>query len=122
MNHNKYIDLLLESKLVPNETVYVMVQNMHRNPEDFDEGDIAQRLDEYDQYKLKEVPIKDLNLNEWDVRDYLVKDFIKKIKEHPDYPPIVVSHDMSIIDGIHRVNALAKLGHKKVKAYVGVKK
>ena len=121
MQAKNYIDLLLEGKrLIPNEEVYTQVQKLHRNYDDFVDGDLGSRLDEYDYYELKEIPISDLDLEEWDVRDNLVADNIKKMKENPNYPPIVVGDDMSIIDGIHRANALNELGYKTIKAYVGV--
>jgi len=110
-----------ESNKVSNEEVYSMVQKIHRNHDDFAEGDLGKRLDKYDYYELKDIAVSDLDLDEWDVKDYLVDKLIEEIRKNPSYPPIVVGKDMSIIDGIHRANALSELGHKTIKAYVGIK-
>ncbi len=124
MNYNTYLEQVLseKKKLIPNEDVYVMVQKLHRNPDDFFEGDLGKRLDDYEYYELKDIDISDLNLDEWDVRDYLVERIRKEIEKNPKYPPVVIDHEMSIIDGIHRANALNELGYNKIKAYVGVEK
>jgi hypothetical protein len=110
------------TKLISNDEVYSLVQRIHRNPDDFVDGDLAKRLDKYKFYILKTIPISDLDLNEWDVKDYLVDELSDMIKKNSTYPPIVVTHNMSIIDGIHRANALHELGHKEINAYVGVRK
>ena len=119
-----FIQYLKESlkNIIPNEQVYQLVQKIHRNYDDFIDGDLGDRLDKYDNYELKEIPIADIDLEEWDVRENLVDDNIELMNKNKEYPPIVVSHDMSIIDGIHRANALNKLGFKTIKAYVGIEK
>jgi hypothetical protein len=106
--------------IVSNAEVYQSVQDIHRNYEDFTEGDLAERLDKYNSYKLQSINISSLDLGEWNVEESLVGEIKDKIRQNPDYPPIVVSPDMSIIDGIHRANALAEMGRSKIKAYVGV--
>ena len=105
--------------LVPNEKVYKMVQKIHRQYDDFIDGDLGERLDEYDWYKLMDVPISKINLDEWDVQDWLVDDYVQNLKNSLNYPPVVLGSDYSIIDGIHRINALHKLGIETVTAYVG---
>jgi hypothetical protein len=119
MSFKQYLQESL-NKLISNEMVYNLVQKIHRNYDDFIEGDLGKRLDEYDYYELKDIDIIDIDLDEWEVMEYLVDKYMKQIEENKNYPPIVLSHDMSIIDGIHRANALKRLGFKKIKSYVGV--
>jgi gamma-glutamyltranspeptidase len=45
------------NKVVSNEEVYTMVQRIHKKPEDFYDGDIAKRLDAYENYELKSIDI-----------------------------------------------------------------
>jgi hypothetical protein len=116
------LDNSMSSKIIPNEKVYQLVQKIHRNYDDFIDGDLGDRLDKYDYYELKYIDIDNINLEEWEVQDYLVDDIEDEMKNNNDYPPIVVSHKMSIIDGIHRANALNNLGYKTIKAYVGIRK
>ena len=110
----------LTESTTPNEKVYQMVQKLHRNYDDFIDGDLGDRLDNYDNYELKDINISDLDLEEWDVQEDLVDNIVDEMKKNKEYPPIVVGDDMSIIDGIHRANALNKLGFNKIRAYVGV--
>lgn len=111
-----------QSNIVPNDKVYQMVQKIHRNYDDFIEGDLGDKLDVYDEFELKEIHIDDINLEEWDVDPDRVDDIKEKMNDDPKDYPIVVSHDMSIIDGIHRANAHHELGNNTIKAYVGVEK
>lgn len=105
---------------IPTATIYQMVQEIHRNYDDFIEGDLGDRLDKYSYYQLQSIALKDLDLDEWQVHESLVADIKKQIQGASQYPPIVVGADMSIIDGIHRANALRELGYSKVQAYVGL--
>ena len=116
------INYLLEKlKEVEPNFVYNLSLSLHRNPDDFEDGDISDRIFQYEYYILdNQFPISDLE--EWEVQPYLVNDFIRQYKQNSDYPPIVIGKDnemFTIIDGIHRANALHELGLKTVKAYVG---
>ena len=77
-------------------------------------------FEEYEKYKLKEILIDKLNLNEWDLDDDYVEEYKNKYLENKDYPPIVVDSDYVIIDGLHRANALKKSGLEKIMAFVGI--
>lgn len=105
-------------------SIFSQVQNIHREMNDFDEGDLTDRIYWFDNYKLTSIPITDLDLNEHYVDDTLVDEYVNKIKESPiTMPPIVYDPiARSIIDGVHRANAYAKLGYSKIPAYVGLTK
>jgi hypothetical protein len=105
-------------------TIYSNVQSGHREPDDFVEGDIGDRIYWFDDYKLSSLPISNLNLDEHYVDEDLVDDYIEHIKYSPKTMPPIVYDPIakSIIDGIHRANAYAKLGYETIPAYVGLTK
>jgi len=107
--------------------IYNYVEQLHRNEEDFTDGDIGQRIGQFSKYKLTEIPIDKINIDEYDLDIDYMKDYKKMFKETNNYPPIVLDGDtkwsykntFTIIDGTHRVNALHRSGLKTVKAWVG---
>lgn len=111
--------LLNENKVVDSRTVLDLVHSIHARPEDFEEGDLVHRINKFDTYEQKIIDIDDLDLDEWNVEEEFVEELSKRI-EQEGYEPIVFDPDeSSIIDGIHRANALALIGKTKIKAYVG---
>ena len=108
--------------LVPVDQIYEYVQSIHGKPEDFETGTISERLAEYDEYQLvPDFKISNLDLNEWRVN----KDYVNEIKEGltpENVDPIVVTPSHSILDGIHRSNALHDNGYETIPAYVAVEK
>ncbi len=51
--------------IVENDVIYRYVQKIHRAEEDFYDGDLGKRLDIFDHYKLRVIPINEININEW---------------------------------------------------------
>jgi hypothetical protein len=120
-------DTLTEYSIVESvdaHTIYGIVQGGHREPNDFVEGDIGDRIYWFDDYKQTELPISQINLDEYYVDEDLVEDYIDFIKDSPNtMPPIVYDPiEGSVIDGIHRANAYARLGRETIPAYVGLTK
>ena len=105
-------------------TIYRTVQSAHHTPEDFEEGDIGDRIYWFDDYKLTSLPIADLNLNEYYVDEDRVDDYVERIQYSPNTMPPIVYDPIakSIIDGIHRAAAYSKLGHATIPAYSGLTK
>lgn len=103
--------------------IYSMTKQIHRNYDDFSEGDLSDRIYWFDEYNLTELPISKLDLEEWEVDEDLVADHVAEImKSRHTMPPIVFDPiARSIIDGTHRANAYAKLGYDTIPAYVGSK-
>lgn len=111
--------LLNESTVVDSRTVLDLVSSIHGRPDDFDEGDLVSRINKFDTYEKKIIDIDDLDLDEWQVDEDYVDEIKPKIQKN-GYEPIVFDPDEgSIIDGIHRANALHQLGYETIKAYVG---
>jgi GNAT superfamily N-acetyltransferase len=114
---------VLESsnELVSASQIYATVQKIHRALNDFSEGDLGDRIYWFDDYKLVNLPISKLNLDEhWVDEDY-VEDYMNHIADSKHTMPPIVFDPIagSIIDGTHRANAYARLGNKTIPAYVG---
>lgn len=114
-------EFISETKVVDAHSIYSAVQGGHREPDDFVEGDIGDRIYWFDDYQLTSLPMSQIDLDEYYVDDDLVDDYIDHIKDSPNtMPPIVYDPvERSVIDGIHRANAYAKLGYDTIPAYVG---
>lgn len=105
--------------------IYSMVQRIHPDYDDaFVDGDLGKRIEEFEYYHLYNENLDILDEDEWSVCEGKVEDYIEKIKTEglKNMPPLVISEDGSVIDGIHRLNALKKLGVKQFKCYVGSNK
>ncbi len=103
-------------------TIYELIKDIHREPEDFYDGDISDRIEEYKYYNLtKDFALKNLDKDEFSVDQDIVDEIKELIEENgiESMPKIVISEDNSIIDGIHRVNALLQLGYTHIDLYVG---
>jgi ParB-like chromosome segregation protein Spo0J len=101
-----------------------VVINSHHTPEDFSEGDIQERMDQFDYYHLVEINLNRLDREEFHVDDDLVEDYVEKIKNEgvENMPPMLISNNDEIIDGIHRLNALLDCGYEKFPVYIGSEK
>lgn len=93
----------------------------HHTPEDFDEGDLTDRINQYFSYDLELITIDRFDFGEWIIDPARVEKIEKEIRKDAFcYPPILYDPiNDSIIDGTHRVNALHNLGEKYVVTLVG---
>lgn len=115
----KIQEVLNETKIVDARYVVDYVTRIHGRSADFSEGDLLDRINKFDTYEKTVIDISDLDLDEWEVDEDYVEELMVKIKED-GYDPIVFDPDeSSIIDGIHKANAMSRLGHSKMRAYVG---
>ena len=120
------LDKIINAKvgdILSNDVVYMYVQYLCDQAGKYDncfiDGDLGDRLDEYDNYILKEILIDKIDIEEWGFDMDDVEEYMKIYSKTKEYPPIVVSADYSIIDGTHRANALKHCGLKKILAFVG---
>lgn len=103
--------------------VVQLCERIHYRLEDFKEGDIAERIEEYEFYRLEDVLVKDLE----EPCYYVDKDLVEEYKELEisEMPPIVLGYydddSYLTIDGGHRTTVVQELGVKKIKAFVAVK-
>lgn len=105
--------------ILPESDIYQYVEVLHDNY-DFTEGNLAKRIEHYPKYKLTEVNLNDIDLDEFDLDEDLMDEYIEIFEESGEYPPIILAHDLRIIDGNHRANALYNIGHGKIKAFIGI--
>ena len=125
--YEEFIEQIKNSNIgdiLSNETIYMFVQYLtilsDKYEDSFVDGDLGERLDEYDNYILKEIDIDDLNLDEWNLDYDLVDHYQELYHENKTYPPIVIDDNFSIIDGTHRANAIKNIGFDKILAFVGL--
>ena len=121
------------------QDVFRLVEKVHQYPENlYDDGNLGERIYKHDTYTLEQVPISNFDLKEWAVYDEHVDEILQQHKDDllvGNYPPIVAHHYLSswveqemlgnpeehwsVVDGMHRLNALHKLGVTTAKVLVG---
>lgn len=113
-------DGIIES--VDPHAIFNQVKEIHREFRDIEEGDLPDRIYWFDEYKTSQIPLSQINLNEFEVDEDLVEDYIEYIKDSPTTMPPIVYDPVagSVIDGMHRANAYARLGYDSIPAYVGL--
>lgn len=110
----------MSEKLVDHRFVLNEVVRLHGQKMDFDEGDLNHRLDRFDAFVVRAIPISSINLDEFSLDEEKVAAFKAHYLETGTYPPIVFdSISGAVIDGYHRANALAQLGLTSIESYVG---
>ena len=112
---------MIEAQIKEN-ILYSITEKAHREYDDFVEGELTKRIEKFPFYNLiSDFDIKNLDLNEWNIIDKLVIEYSDSISRYgiENMPPILISDNNSIIDGIHRLNSLKKLGYSKVPVFQG---
>ena len=105
---------------ISEEYIYNYVQYLHDDYEGaFIDGDLGDRIEEFEIYKLTELSISQIELDEFYINEDSVLEYKSIIEKTGDYPPIVVDEDYRIIDGAHRAVAVSEL-QDKIKAWVGI--
>ncbi len=108
--------------IVSADEVYDWVFRNHRDGklgyhDDFEEGDIGDRIHRFKSYVLKELPLSTFNKDEFNWSEGDVEDFANL---NTPFPPVIYDPiEKSIIDGTHRINAALLRGNKTIRAYVG---
>jgi hypothetical protein len=105
---------------ISEEYIYNYVQYLHDDYEGaFIDGDLGNRIEEFEVYRFVELPISQIDLSEFDINNDSVEEYKNIIKNTGDYPPIVIDDDYRIIDGAHRALAVSEL-QDKIKAWIGI--
>ena len=113
------------SKEMSSDDMHSYVSNLHTKEEDWEEGDLSDRIYRFKRYKLENIPTENIAYGEFQTDEFNVIKYEKLYKKTKKYPPVVVFKDgdyYRIIDGTHRVDALHNLKVKTIKAWVGIKK
>lgn len=114
-------DISMEGRRIGVDTLMEQVSNLHHTLEDLQYGDLENRLSRFQEYVLTQLPLSEINLTEFDVNRDLAAEYSARVSDTNTYPPIVFDGvGRSIIDGIHRANAVALSGHSQVWAWVGL--
>jgi hypothetical protein len=109
--------LNIGAKATP-EDLLPEIRQSHHNPEDFSEGDL---YDKYEEYTLVQVPLSRIDLDEWYLDEELTDKYVESL--YTSEPPIPILYaDYSIIDGNHRLNAMQRAGRVNAICWVGTKK
>jgi len=88
-----------------------VVSRIH-DEEDYADGDLAERLEEYKYYNhTSGYFVAALNTHSYYIDEDKVNDIVEEIKENglKNMPKIVIDENGDIIDGVHRAAALAKM-------------
>jgi hypothetical protein len=106
--------------------IYTYVQKLHhKRKEDFWEGDLGERIEKYPFYVVKEIPIEQIEMDQFQIDDDDIEEYIELFNKLNSYPPIVLTKKQDgyyyIIDGTHRANVLRELGFKTIISFVGKK-
>jgi hypothetical protein len=110
---------------VPMDYIYNYVEYLHDDYDSaFIDGDLGDRIEEYERYILCELPTSELDLEEFQLDDDKMIEYKEMIEKSGDYPPIVVCNQegtdlLRVIDGTHRGVAVAQMSDT-VKAWVGI--
>lgn len=107
-----------KEQIISSDELVEMVRKMHHTIEDLDEGDLEDRIRKHDFYKLVDADATHIDADMWNSDEDLVDDYKNLIDKKPNYPPIILDSDNTIIDGTHRAKALKSLGYKTIKAWV----
>lgn len=107
-------------KIANNSFVSDHVRMLHPRTEDLIDGDLQNRIDKFLAFELKSIPVDIIRFHEFELCDDLVREYAVQYHNTGIYPPIVYDAvENSMIDGLHRANALIMCGLKEINAYVG---
>jgi len=102
------------------EAVLRQVKSSHPRQEDFDEGDLTDRLYCFSSYKKGILDLRGLNLHQFDICEDTVQEYKAAYVAHGPGPELVYDPvNNSLIDGNHRANAAFELGEFYLEAFIG---
>lgn len=115
------MDMTKIIKQIPEHEVFNVVTRIHKN-EDVDSGDLTDRIESNRFYNhVVDFEIDNLDLNQYSIDEDIVEDIIYEIQEKglSTMPKIIIDSEKNIIDGLHRLNALKKIGINKIDLLIG---
>lgn len=113
----------ISEKVFSNDYVIDLAKEIHYSPQDFEEGNIIENIEEYDNYELMDVAVEKIEEPYYYIDEEMIEEYKEMNTEK--MPPIILGFysdgTYQIIDGGHRVTVAQELGLKKIKAYVGMR-
>lgn len=108
-------------KQIKESYVYSVINRTH-NPDDFEDGDLGERIEEYKYYNhIADSPLSELNPENYYIDEDKVEDLMEFIKDEMkskgnlhSLPKITIDSNGDIIDGCHRTLALQRLGYETI--------
>lgn len=98
------------------------VRKLHRNPEDFVEGDLSERISKYPQFVLKDIKLSDIATDEFNPHEELIQSYVERLRAGEKAPPIVLEpgdfKKYALLDGTNRALAAEQAGQKTIEAYI----
>ena len=107
-------------KQITSEDLIDELREIHHTPDDFEDGDIYDRISNHWIWVLKDLNINDIPEQPYEVgADHLVKIAKEMSSNISECPPIVYDTETEdVIDGNHRLNAAKKIGLRRISAWV----
>jgi hypothetical protein len=106
--------------IVTSKEVLDYVKSKHRDLDDFEIGDLEEKILKYPNYKLLNVPISNIETPDKEINEDDVRIFQNLYSKTGQYPPIILDKQLNIIDGLYRLAAVKRSGDVSIKAYVGI--
>ena len=106
-------------EIFTNIEVCELVMSIHYNEQDFDEGDLLERINRFTLYEIREVNVDELCTGYY----YIDKDNVIKMSnlDFETMPPIVLGEKYGdkydVVDGNHRVESAILKNRKKILAF-----
>lgn len=113
-------------KQINESEIYNVISKTH-NHDDFSDGDLGDRIEEYQYYNhVVDFPLSSLSPNNYSIDEDKIEDLIdfinEEIKENRGLtrlPKITIDENGEIIDGCHRILALLAVGYDKIDLFQG---
>jgi hypothetical protein len=122
---HRYTDILSKVKnsnigdIIEESIIYQYIEYLH-DDDDFEDGNLPERIEHYPKYKLENVEISNIDLDDFYLDEGKMDEYINLYEDSKYYPPIVLDHEYRIIDGNHRVNSQMNIGKTHIKAFIGI--
>lgn len=105
----------------PQSQVIAHVLGIHSNPQDFEEGDLLDRVASFGTYQKSLLDLDTVDLDEFALCDVTIEEYrllyVASAGQGPEliYDPV----NGSMIDGLHRANACRRAGFRYHEAFIG---
>lgn len=107
-------------EIVSDWDIVQKVKKIHYRRQDFEDGDIRERIEKFDLYILKEIPLDQIEKVWTYIDDDLVEEYMEE--DSKTMPPIVLGEywkgKYEIVDGGHRVETKREKEEETIFAYV----
>jgi hypothetical protein len=100
------------------EEIVVYCKELHSEPEDWLEGDIAQRILAHKNYRLTVRRLDQIESGRWALDPVLGQEFLARRQRGEAFPAIVCTARGRVIDGEHRCWAARAVGDLEIAVWV----